>query len=158
MLALVVAPFLFFVCFLVQQKVHQNHMLEKLEHASLHSISINKEDIVWVKKNKEVLIDGELFDVKSYSFVNDKIILTGLFDKEEDTLKKDYANKLQSSNKESIPIGEIVLKCMFACAISNHNNIDENFTFDIKQDQNYFSYSQKSIALHLSIHTPPPNA
>jgi hypothetical protein len=157
MLTLIAAPFLFFVCFVVQQKVQQHRMLEKLEHVSLQSISINKADIIWVKNSKEVLIGGELFDVKSYSFVNDKIILTGLFDKDEDALKKNYANKLYPNNKKSIPTDELVLKCMFFCAINNHNTINENFVFDINFNTNYFIFSQKSITQYLSIHTPPPN-
>ena len=158
MLSLVAAPFIFFVCFLVQQKVQQHHMLEKLEHASLQQISINKADIVWVKKNKEVLINGELFDIKYYSFVNDKIILVGLFDKDEDALKKDYANKIHSSKNESTPTNELILKCMFACTINLQNNSNENFSSNSNADKSYFLFSQKSITQYLSIHTPPPNA
>jgi hypothetical protein len=158
MLTLIAAPFLFFVCFLAQQKLQQHRMLENLENASLQTITINKIDVIWVKKNKEVLIEGELFDVKSYSTTDDKIILTGLFDKVEDALTKNYANKIHSSKNESTPINELVLKCMFACTIYNHNNCNENFAVSINVDKKYFSFSQKSITQYLSVHTPPPNA
>jgi hypothetical protein len=158
MLTLIAAPFIFFVCFLVQQKVQQHHMLEKLENASLQNISINKADLVWVKKNKEVLIDGKLFDVKSYSTINDKIILTGLFDKDEDAIKKNYANKLRSNKNESTPVSELVLKCMFAFTVNESTSDDEIYILDNFEDKKYFLFSQKNIPQYISVHTPPPNA
>ena len=158
MLTILAVPYLFFVCFLVQQKVQQHRMIEKLEHASLQSISINKADIIWVEKNKEVLINGDLFDVKSYTVINDKIILTGLFDKDEDALKKKYANKLYDDNNKSTPKSLLILKCMFVCNIHNHTNSDIIFAIDNDISKRYFSFSQKSISQYLIIHTPPPNA
>jgi hypothetical protein len=157
MLTLLAAPFLFFVCFLVQQKVQQHHMLEKLEHASLQTISINQADVIWVKKNKEVLINGELFDVKSYSLHNDKVILIGLYDKEEDALKKDYANRLQSDKNQSTPINELVLKFVFAYAIIEQNTPPSQLV-PTNKENNFYCFSQDSINQFLSVSTPPPNA
>jgi hypothetical protein len=156
MLTIMAAPFLFFVCFLVQQKIHQHHMLEKLEHASLQTISINKADLIWVKKNKEVLINGKLFDVKSYSTIHDKIFLTGLYDEEEETLKKDYANRLQSDKNQSTPINELVLKFVFAYPIVEQNNGKSRLVASNKET-NYHCFSQDSINQYLSVSTPPPN-
>ncbi len=157
MLTLIAAPFIFFVCFLLQQKVQQHHMLEKLENASLQSISINKADIIWVKENKEVLIEGKLFDIKSYAILNDKIILTGLFDKDEDAIKKNYADKLQSNKNESLPTNELILKCMFCCAINDFDVEDGTCTFNNLLLKNYFLLSPKSVSQYLSVYTPPPN-
>lgn len=109
MLMLIAAPFIFFICFFVQQKVMQHRMLEKLEQASLQTISINKADIIWVKENREALIEGKLFDVKSFSINSNTIILTGLYDKDEDTLKKDYVSIFHSNKNESLPTNELVL-------------------------------------------------
>jgi hypothetical protein len=158
MLMLIAAPFLLFVCFVVQQKIVQHRMLEKLEQTSLQSISINEADIIWVKENKEALIDGKLFDVKSYSVNSNKITLTGLFDKDEDALKKDYASIFHSNKNESIPTNELVLKCMFVYVIINHNVDDSNYITNSNIEKKYLSFSQKSITQYLSVHTPPPNA
>ncbi len=157
LLSLVSAPFIFFVCFLVQQKVQQHHMLEMLENASLQTITINKTDIVWVKKNKEILIEGKLFDIKSYSILNDKVIFIGLFDKDEDAIKKNYADKILSGKNESLPTNELILKCMFCCAINNFSMGDGMFVFTGLFTKNYFFFSQKIIFQYLSVSIPPPN-
>ncbi len=158
MLLLVAAPFIFFVFFFVQRKVVQHRMIEKLEQASLQTISINKVDIVWVKENKEALINGKLFDVKSYSISNNKIILSGLFDEDEDELRKDYANIFYSNKNESIPANEFVLKCMFVCIINNNYSDDSNNIINSSLETKYLPFSQKSISQYLSVNTPPPNA
>lgn len=159
MLMLIAAPFIFFICFFVQQKVMQHRMLEKLEQASLQTISINKADIIWVKDNKEALIDEKLFDVKSYYNKNDKIILTGLFDEDEDALKKDYVSIFNSNKKESsIPTNELVLKCMFVCVINNIFFDSGNHIINSNLEKNYLYFSQKSITQYLSVNTPPPIA
>lgn len=155
---LIVAPFLLFICFFVQQKVVQQCMLEKLEEASLQTISINKEDIIWVKENKEALIEGKLFDVKFYSIKNNEVILTGLFDKDEDALKNNYASIFHSHKNESIPTSELMLKCMFVCALNNNYADVTNCLINFNIEKNYLSFSQKSITQYLSVHTPPPNA
>lgn len=63
-------------------------MLEKLETQQLTTIAVNGSEIQWVKKGKECLVNGELFDVKNMQFSNDQIILNGLFDEVEKRIKK----------------------------------------------------------------------
>ena len=80
----VVAPLLFFAGYLVKQSLIQNEMEEQLETKALQTITTDLTGVQWLKKNKEVIIEGKLFDVKSYTITGNKIILTGLFDKDED--------------------------------------------------------------------------
>lgn len=89
--------------FLQIQNLHQQWlMLEKLETQQLTTITLKANEIQWVKKGKECMIHGELFDVKSISVTGDQIILKGLFDDAEKKIKKsieDNAKNEQQSNK-----------------------------------------------------------
>jgi hypothetical protein len=96
--------------------------------------------------------------VKAHELINGKILLTGLFDEDEDALKKDYANVLQSNKNESIPTNELILKCMFVFTLNNFENSNKIYSFNNNIEKKYFSFSQKSIAQYLSVNTPPPNA
>ena len=56
---------------------------ERMEEQALISISIPFENAVWEKPEKELRIDGRLFDIK-YSTVSDGLLTaTGFFDAEE---------------------------------------------------------------------------
>src|SRR5258708_7390887 len=98
MLLAVAAPLLFFAGFLLKQKLIENDMEEMLENTSLQTITVNITDIQWVKENKEAVIDGKLFDVKSSITKSDLVILTGLYDSEEDGLHEEFNNLVQQKN------------------------------------------------------------
>jgi hypothetical protein len=72
----------------VKQLFIQWQMQEALEKEELLQVRIKTADIVWVKQKKECLVNGELFDVKHLSSINDETVLTGLFDTKEKELKK----------------------------------------------------------------------
>ena len=65
MLALSIMPLLFSFYFIIHQKVIHHRMEEKLERSFLQTIKLKKEDLVWVKKGKEILVGNHLFDIKS---------------------------------------------------------------------------------------------
>ena len=64
MLLVVAAPLFFLGGFSIKQKLIQLAMTEKLEQGFLQNITANRSEIVWVKKNKEAIVEGKLFDVK----------------------------------------------------------------------------------------------
>ena len=113
MLLLVAAPMLFFTCFLVRQKLIEHEMEERLEDAAVQTIVVNREDVVWLKKNKEVTVDGKLFDVRSYTITGNKISLSGLFDNEEEELHAQLDNFLHQKNDNSSPLAHLFIKLIF---------------------------------------------
>jgi hypothetical protein len=64
----------------------KHEMVERMENETLHKIVLQKENVHWVEKGSELLIHGELFDVKHYSIENNLLIGWGIFDKEETRL------------------------------------------------------------------------
>ena len=55
-------------------------MFEKMEKENIQSISLPADKINWYKKNRELIIDGKMFDVKSIEKQGDEYVITGLFD------------------------------------------------------------------------------
>lgn len=73
-------------------------MKERLERELLVSVTLNSGDILWVKKGKEILMDGRLFDIKSLQFNGNSYTFTGLFDDEETTLVKKMKKQHENGN------------------------------------------------------------
>src|SRR6188474_189825 len=60
-------PLLFTLFFLVKQQMIRYEMKEKLEKEFLHTITVPREEVTWVKYNKEIIVGDKLFDVNSFS-------------------------------------------------------------------------------------------
>lgn len=92
-------PFLFVVCFHVKQQVARYEMKEKLEENILHTITVSEKNVHWVKKNKEILVNGKMFDIKHFQAENGYFIFTGLYDEEETALNEEVNNNFNRNNK-----------------------------------------------------------
>jgi hypothetical protein len=99
-LAIAGCPLFYSAHFLYQQHHIRHEMKEKLEAQYLLTITLNKKDVHWFKKNKEIKIDDHLFDVKEWHAEGDNIILKGLYDKQEDALHAQL-DKLQRNNSDN---------------------------------------------------------
>lgn len=65
----------------------RREMKETLEKEMLSSFTLSKEEIRWYEQGKEILIHGNLFDIKKQELLPDgRIRFTGLFDKKETAL------------------------------------------------------------------------
>jgi hypothetical protein len=155
-LLLVVAPLFFFTGYLVKQKIIQHQMKEQLENASLQTITVNRAAITWVKKNKEVIISGELFDVKSYVVTGDKITLTGLYDAAEKKLKKEFASLMHSKRNQSAPLEQLILKFIFTAVIDQNQEI-KTFACNKNTKATYSFYNETAVYQSAAVASPPPN-
>lgn len=156
MLLFVAAPLFLFVVFGVKQKIIQHQMLEQLESASLQTITVNKVDITWVKKNKEIIVNGKLFDVKSYSVAGNKIILTGLYDDDEDKLKKEFSNLIHQKKNDSTPLDQLILKFIFIAAVNQKQQTETSpYQLTIKAACQF--YNEVAVSQLVSTPSPPPN-
>jgi hypothetical protein len=155
-LLLVLAPLFFFTGYLVKQKMIQYQMQEQLEKTSLQTITVNKAEISWARKDKEVIINGELFDVKSYIVAGDKIILTGLYDAAENELKKEFANLIQHKKNDSAPLEQLILKFIFT-AVINQSQQTEALACCQNKKTVYPLHNEAAIYQSAAVATPPPN-
>lgn len=155
-LLLVAAPLFFFTGYLIKQKIIQHQMKEQLENASLQTITVDKANITWVKKNKEAVINGELFDVKSYVVAGDKVMLTGLYDAAENKLKKEFANLMQHKKNGSAPLEQLILKFIFA-AVINQNRQAEVLACNENIKIVYPFHTEVPVYQLVPVPIPPPN-
>jgi hypothetical protein len=105
LLLLLVVPMFYSAGLLIKQKLIQYEMEEKLENVSLQTIALPATNLQWIKEGKEILIKGKLFDVKSITFSNENILLTGIYDQEEDVIKQKIAEagNHHSKSESTVP-------------------------------------------------------
>lgn len=156
LLLIVATPIFFFTGFLVKQKLIQHEMKEKLECSFLQTINVNLTDIKWVKKNKEVIIDDRLFDVKSYTVENNKLVLTGLYDDAEQKLNKDFAGILHQKKNKTAPLEQLIIKFIFTAAIKK-NTTPEDLPYNSNIKVIYLTYNEVAVSQSRSVTTPPPS-
>ena len=74
-------------------------MKEKLERQLLHTVTVAKADVVWVKYKKEIRIHDKMFDIESFTIKNDQYIFTGLYDEEETALNNYLEKNTEQKNE-----------------------------------------------------------
>lgn len=152
---LIAMPLVFTIGILVKQKIIQFHRQERLEAEQLQTITVAAENIQWVKKGKEILVDGKLFDIKHFEKKNGKLILTGFFDKEEDDLY-DQLNKIAKDKNKPSPFTTVIsflLTPYYNEPVSGHFLINRQL-----HSKEYFIYTEKIPSFPVSDITHPPAA
>lgn len=155
LLLIVAVPLFFSAGFLIKQKLIQHQMKERLEKVSLQTVTLPLSDIRWIKKNKEISIDGNLFDVKSITVSGNNAIITGLYDFDENKLHKVVKNLFQQKSKQPSPFNNLVVK-FFSTPITITSS-----TVSIIADWHYISqqhykYSEKIPIPPFSADILPP--
>jgi hypothetical protein len=97
------APAIFTITFQLQQQNIRHRMKERLEEKHLHSLTIQKDDIHWVKAGKEIAIGNRLFDIKSMGEGPDgTVTVIGLFDHEESLLVQQLKEQQEEQDSNSL--------------------------------------------------------
>jgi hypothetical protein len=87
---------------------------ERMQHHQVITVSLPVAHVVWHKKDKELSIDGKLFDVESSHLSNGTLTVTGFYDDEEISLIS-LLSKLTSPEKNSTLLHFLlVLQCFAA--------------------------------------------
>ena len=151
---LAASPFIFSLCFNIYRIVLRHEAREALEMKESISVTIPVNELHWIDKESEVMIDGELFDVKKYTIQGDSVKLTGLYDKDE-TLIVHKLNSLRNEEDGSDAFTLVLFKWLgcFAADIKA-----SNFIFQTGDNIHYL-YSLFSDKLPLSFYkdeAPPP--
>jgi hypothetical protein len=93
-LALTLMPLISSSFLIIRLKIVQHEAKEKLEKGMLQTLVLNKNEFNWFKINKEISIDGKLFDVKSFSEKNGWYVFKGIYDHDETALNKNINNSI----------------------------------------------------------------
>jgi hypothetical protein len=93
--AAMATPMLLTAWMLFMQARIRHEMLEKLEKENLETLILRRDQIQWKEKGKELLIDGQLFDVFSMTPTTAGYQVRGLWDRAETALKNKLDHTLE---------------------------------------------------------------
>ena len=112
--------------------------------------------IIWVEKGEEILIEGKLFDVKSFIINGDEIKLTGIFDITEDQIAEDL-NELEQNEDTSSPVCSLLAHLFCPAMLQQLNDsISEKLAFSNTQFPALLTSPYNTP--FIGIATPPPNS
>ena len=148
-------PVIAFYTLSIFKKIVQHQMEEKMERSLLQTIVTKKGSFTWIKMNKEILINGKMFDVKSYKTNVEETTFKGLYDEDEKKIVQDI-NELSSEKNEPLQPTLHLLKVLLATYTIEVSEYPNNVIFkEIKNE--YFNYDELLAFHHTSIFLPPPN-
>lgn len=149
-------PTLVILSLLVRRQVIRHEMMEQLELKSLATIVIKKAGIKWIKRGRELEVNGKMFDVKSVSCHRDVYVITGLWDEKEDALIQNIKNAEQSAGDSPV---KLAVSKLFSVVV--FFEIKDAWQHPVARPApaNYYS-SQSDLFLSFSpsLTGPPPKA
>jgi len=155
LLLLVAIPLFFSVAVLVKQKILHYQRNKKFDKEILQTITVSRENIYWVKPGKEILFDGKLFDVKSFTTDGKSISLLGFFDHKEDKLVQQIVKLAQQKSQSNNPFSTSGIKFLFFPVYLSQPEI-ANTAFWKFISQQYYSFDEMiPAAAGLSLTHPP---
>ena len=151
---IVLLPCLYCLYFQVKHHLIREEMREKLERDNLQTVIVPVNEFRWYEEDREIIVDGTMFDVKTVTRRGNNYIITGLFDEAETELHI-AMGRLQQKEGEGPDPETISLVLSETFMPPSWSNVFE------WTDDNDLS-SQKAVTdeqlynTALSILTPPP--
>jgi hypothetical protein len=92
-------PVIYSLHFYLNRMQHRMEMWRETENKLLQTIEVDSATIHWTKKNRELIVNNEYFDVVSITYSNGKALLKGVFDKEETSMHEAFTRNQQRENE-----------------------------------------------------------
>lgn len=156
LLLLVALPVFLSVGFYIKQKLVQQQRTQRFKTELLKTVTVKADKINWIEVGREILIEGKLFDVKSFKVRGANIIFTGFFDAKEDKLVQQIVKLEKQKNQSENPLSQPVIKFLFFPVYYGLNN----FTIDggnwqlVSQQYQPFFETIPDAHIHPPIHPP----
>lgn len=147
--SLLLLPLILIVALQLWQIHLFNTAYERMEDENIQTLIVGSDRIVWKEEGREVTIDGEYFDLVSWSLKDDNYTLTGVFDSGETAVAKMLEKQSTAGNFISRLL--MFSQCFAAMVVFS-------FSFSIfpylkKQFAFFFNYYK---SLFRTIISPPP--
>ena len=147
-------PFLAYLFLQLKTSIARYEMEEKLEQFHLETITVPANAIKWHKKSKEIIIDGRLFDVKSYTIKSNIAVFTGLFDEKETRIKQQL-EKLHDQTQTNGAAQVCKYTALLLYCNDLHSYQNENLQTRILSAK-HFVRTEDFTSAFISISSPPP--
>ena len=138
----------------LKESIAKREAQKNMKICPLQTIRLKKRNVAWVEAEKEILIDGQLFDIKEIRETKTEITVTGIFDKEETFLQNLSENITGKEKKEQ----GILLTEYFK--FLNNNHIQNEPTLSRIPLALSITYPNENIGFHkdclIKVPLPPP--
>lgn len=117
----------------------------------------NSKNLQWEDNYKEIVFNGNLYDVVSIEVINSKIILKLVSDKQEQSLKNKFAdiNNLNDNKMDSHPLKLLKQFLSLKTLVNDSINFNSNCHFT-NNDYTLFLLHKMEL-VNITPLTPPPN-
>jgi hypothetical protein len=147
------APLLFIIITHIKQQEIRHNMKHQLELKMLQTITLSINDVHWIREGKEILINGRMFDVKSFKAAGtDEISFTGLYDEEETAL----VNKMKRNQQQENSIGGKLLAQLFQLLQASFNTAPAEVFIPTINNDHFPGIEQRLASQYIIILSPPP--
>lgn len=130
-------------------------MEERLESENLQTITLAIESVEWYEQGREIMVEGKLFDVKSYSREGAVVVFTGLYDDKESDIRK-QVEFLQKQSRQDQDSNQLTAKAISLLLFLEQ--LPNNLTGIalVEESTSIRWHDAALVSAFLSISTPPP--
>lgn len=136
----------------LQQVNCRIHVENNFEKKNMQRVQIQPSEIIWLN-NKEIIIDGQMFDVKKVTKNKDgTVTLAGVYDERETQIKKQLEEITCQRNMQHLPVVKLIFQSVAYCATNG-------FCFSIQYITciiNLAWQTEKTCRGFSSVAFPPP--
>jgi hypothetical protein len=108
-LVLIMMPAIYSIYFQVKQQLIHWKMWSLAEEEANDVVVIHASKLYWMEKDREIFVNGLMFDVESIEKVGDSLRITGEFDYEESGLLEKLESVTEKEKKEGRQANAILL-------------------------------------------------
>lgn len=157
-LLLIAIPSLFSIFSIVKLAAIKLQASEDLHYEQLRTITIAENDIKWITPGKELLLNGNLFDVKFVKHKNNNLEITGLFDKEEDIFEKYLSKIFNQKQQGNTTTHTMLISLIFQMVFTEKNIYIRQEITSVLLKKNHCSFTEELVSISSDILFPPPKA
>ena len=130
-------------------------MLKNLNEEKITTIRIAENELRWYQKNHEILVDGKMFDVKSFKLVSGFYEITGLFDDMETELNALLKNLQDDANSSQDQQLNLYKACLGLVCVNEESNVDNSVNTINETRSNVEINDRLSTGYNTPFFTPP---
>jgi len=113
---IILFPLLFSGSLQIFQQYIKYRATERLETETLVSITIPLNKVKWIEEGREIMADGKMFDIKSYSEKDGNLVAVGVYD-EKETRVMELLNNFNDKQQNNFIINLFLLTQTFIAVI-----------------------------------------
>jgi len=155
MAGILMLPVFYVVVFHLQKNAVQQQMQQQLKRGHLITLHLPAEKINWYKPDKEILVEGVLFDIESIVYHNGMATITGLYDQEEKELDEELSRA--TGHNSSSTFNTILAKLLGFFFMANEQINTFQMSMLPGSNAAYPPYYLCQLPFqYLTVPTPPP--